>query len=130
MAQVPTGTTIFINSHLLAEVETFCEEVAILKKGNLALQGLVHDLTTGKGYRLTAAAVPEQLREELAKSASSVAARNGFLDFQFATRELTNDAVDQLRREKCEIEAITPTTSTLEDVFVATIGGAPQGESK
>src|SRR5947209_7280520 len=33
-----TGVTIFINSHLLGEVESFCEYVAILNKGRLALE--------------------------------------------------------------------------------------------
>ena len=47
------GVTIFINSHLLVEVETFCREVAILDKGKVALTGKMHDLTAGKGYRLT-----------------------------------------------------------------------------
>ena len=51
------GATIFINSHLLQEVELFCEEVAILRKGSRRPFGpRLHDLTKGKGYRLTAAA--------------------------------------------------------------------------
>ncbi len=33
------GVTIFINSHLLAEVEMFCREVAILDGGKVALTG-------------------------------------------------------------------------------------------
>jgi ABC-2 type transport system ATP-binding protein len=118
------GVTVFINSHLLAEVETFCEEVAILRKGQLAVQGRVQDLTAGKGYRLSAAEVPESLYEELKALASSVAQRNGLVDFQFATREITNDAVDRLRTARCLIEAIVPTTSTLEDVFVAAVNPA------
>ncbi len=47
------GVTIFVNSHLLAEVETLCREVAILHKGKVALTGKMQDLTAGKGYRLT-----------------------------------------------------------------------------
>src|ERR1022692_1337320 len=59
------GVTIFINSHLLVEVELFCREVAILDKGKVALSGKMHDLTAGKGYRLTLAEAPEALVEEL-----------------------------------------------------------------
>src|ERR1700737_4153750 len=44
------GVTIFINSHLLVEVEMFCREVAIVDKGKVALSGKMHDLTAGKGY--------------------------------------------------------------------------------
>ncbi len=117
------GVTIFINSHLLVEVELFCHEVAILRKGVVALQGEVKQLTAGKGYRLTAAEVPENLRAELAGRASASASRNGVVDFQFAARAEVNAAVDLLRSAQCEIEAITPTTSTLEDVFVKTVEG-------
>jgi ABC-2 type transport system ATP-binding protein len=115
------GVTIFINSHLLAEVETFCREVAILHKGKLALSGKMADLTAGKGYRLTVAEAPEALVEELRAKATSMASRNGLVDFQFATRQTVNEAVDLLRSQRCEIEALAPTTSTLEDVFVRTV---------
>src|SRR5271165_3629588 len=115
------GVTIFINSHLLVEVELFCQEVAILNKGKMALSGRVKDLVAGKGYRLTAAQVPERLRDELTAKAGAVSARDGVVDFQFASREQVNSAIDLLRSEHCEIESILPTTSTLEDVFVRTV---------
>jgi len=115
------GVTIFINSHLLVEVELFCREVAILDRGKVALSGKVKDLTAGKGYRLTAAQVPEQLQDQLRVKASSAAARDGVVDFQFPSREEANAALDLLRAEHCEIEALVPTTSTLEDVFVRTV---------
>jgi ABC-2 type transport system ATP-binding protein len=115
------GVTIFINSHLLAEVETFCREAAIVDKGKVALSGKMHDLTAGKGYRLTVAEAPEALVEELRARATSMESRNGFVDFQFATRHLVNEAVDLLRAQRCEVEALSPTTSTLEDVFVRTV---------
>lgn len=115
------GVTIFINSHLLVEVELFCREVAILHKGKVALSGRVRDLTAGKGYRLTAAQVPERLRDALTNAAVSTAQRDGVVDFQFLSREQVNQALDMLRAEKIEIEALVPTTSTLEEVFVKTV---------
>lgn len=120
------GVTIFINSHLLAEVELFCDEVAILRKGRLVLTGAVRNLTSGKGYRLTATGVPERLQGILSANAVATATRDGYIDFQFTTREQVNAAVDMLRSEQCEIEAIVPTTSTLEDVFVKAVEGASE----
>ena len=50
------GVTIFLNSHLLAEVEAFCREVAILHKAERwRSPGKMQDLTAGKGYRLDGA---------------------------------------------------------------------------
>jgi ABC-2 type transport system ATP-binding protein len=120
---VNQGVTIFLNSHQLGEVEMFCDEVAILHRGQVALKGPVRDLTAGKGYKVVAAAVPEGLVTALKQSASSFGVRNGFTDFQFPTREAVNQAVDALRGEHCEIESIIPTTSTLEEVFVKAVTG-------
>lgn len=115
------GVTIFVNSHLLAEVETLCREVAILDKGKVALSGKMQDLTAGKGYKLTVAQPSDALALELRGRATSMAVRDGLVDFQFPSRELANGAVDLLRAEQCELESLTPTTSTLEDVFVRTV---------
>lgn len=38
------GKTIFLNSHLLHEVEQVCERVAIIKQGKVITQGLIKDL--------------------------------------------------------------------------------------
>jgi len=86
-----------INSHLLVEVELFCREVAILHKGKVALQGTVKELTSGRGYRLSAAAVPERLSEELRTRASAMTTRDGMDEFHFGTREQVNEALDLLR---------------------------------
>jgi ABC-2 type transport system ATP-binding protein len=42
------GKTVFINSHLLSELETICDRVAILVQGRLAMQGALKDLTIAK----------------------------------------------------------------------------------
>src|SRR6266480_2775733 len=59
------GVTIFLNSHLLAEVELFCRDVAIIHRGKVALEGRVKDLTAGSGYRVETESVPERLQKEL-----------------------------------------------------------------
>lgn len=117
------GVTIFINSHLLVEVELFCREVAILHKGKVALQGKIKDLTAGKGYRITALQVPETLRSELAGRAAGSQVKAEGVEFTFLSREEANQAVDLVRAQQCEIESFIPTTSTLEEVFVKTVEG-------
>lgn len=115
------GVTIFLNSHLLVEVELFCRDVAIINRGKVATQGAVHDLTAGSGYTLEAENVPEQIQSELRSQARSVALRNGSLQLTFATRDEANAAIDLLRAGQCPIENLSRKTSTLEDVFVRTV---------
>jgi ABC-2 type transport system ATP-binding protein len=38
------GCTLFLNSHLLSEIEMTCDEVAILKQGRVAVSGPLQDL--------------------------------------------------------------------------------------
>jgi ABC-2 type transport system ATP-binding protein len=115
------GVTIFVNSHLLGEVELFCRDVAIIHRGKVALEGKVKDLTAGSGYRVEVDYVPERLSQELRSTARAVAQHNGSIEFLFGSREEANQAVDRLRAERCEIEAIARTTSTLEEVFVKAV---------
>ncbi|MBI3665870.1 MAG: ABC transporter ATP-binding protein [Acidobacteria bacterium] len=115
------GTTIFLNSHLLSEVELFCDEVAIISRGRVALSGPLADMTAGSGYRLRAEGVSEAARERLREKATTVAANNGFIDFQFADRESANQAIDLLREAGSQIESVARVRSTLEDVFVKTV---------
>jgi len=118
------GVTVFINSHLLAEVELFCRDVAILHKGRLALTGSVKDLTLGQGYEVVAKNVPETLKTELLQNAiATPLSSNGTFKVRLTSRQAANQAVDKLRLAQCEIESLTATTSTLEEVFLATVEG-------
>ena len=42
------GMTVVLNSHILAEVETVCDEVAILRRGTLVHQGPISQLATSE----------------------------------------------------------------------------------
>jgi len=42
------GATIFISSHVLAEIETFCDRVAILHEGKLIREGSMKELTAAQ----------------------------------------------------------------------------------
>ena len=44
------GKTVFVNSHLLSELEVICDRVAILVKGKVAQQGRIDDLTLDQRY--------------------------------------------------------------------------------
>jgi ABC-2 type transport system ATP-binding protein len=111
------GVTIFLNSHLLGEVELFCREVAIIDHGRVALSGAVKELTAAKGYRVTAAHVPSAVRDRL----RGEAAHDSISTFRFDTREDVNQAIDTLRSAGAEIEAVAPSSNTLEEVFLRTV---------
>ena len=47
------GTTVFVSSHLLSEIEQMCTHVAVMSAGNLLAQGTLGELRSGGRARLT-----------------------------------------------------------------------------
>ncbi len=115
------GVTIFLNSHLLVEVELFCRDVAIINRGKVALQGRVSDLTAGSGYQLDAEHVPDNLAAQLHATAKNLSHADGKITVLFEDREAANRAVDLLRAQQCPIERFGRVHSTLEEVFMRTV---------
>ena len=53
------GKTVFINSHLLSELEMVCDRVAIIVQGSVASQGTIEQLTRGQERYEIEAALPD-----------------------------------------------------------------------
>ena len=118
-----TGVTVFINSHLLGEVESFCEYVAILHKGTLALEGKVSSLVAGRGYTVEAIHVSDAVVAELRRLGAAIAMTAEGLNVQLGSREEANEVIDIIRAGGGWIESVNNATSSLEDVFIRTTRG-------
>ena len=46
------GTTVFVSSHLLAEVEQMCSHIAVMRTGRLVAQGSIAELRAGETVRI------------------------------------------------------------------------------
>jgi ABC-2 type transport system ATP-binding protein len=113
------GRAILLNSHLLSEIELTCDRVAVLRRGKVAAEGRIADLTAqGSQYRMTASPVDDALLSAFRESGASVERVNGHL--VLGTRDLAhvNALVDALRARGGMLAELSPVRSTLEDVFV------------
>jgi ABC-2 type transport system ATP-binding protein len=113
-----TGVTIFINSHLLSEVESFCEYVAILRKGELALEGKISSLLAGRGYRVVASVVSEQALREIRKLGVAILPVPNGIEVQASTLEGANMAIDRIRAHGGLIDSLSASSGSLEDIFI------------
>jgi ABC-2 type transport system ATP-binding protein len=59
------GTTVFLSSHLLAEVEQLCTRVGVLDRGRLVLQDDLARLTAPTGATVVHTPVPDQVKATL-----------------------------------------------------------------
>jgi ABC-2 type transport system ATP-binding protein len=115
-----SGVTVFLNSHLLAEVESFCEYVAILKKGQLALEGKISSLVAGTGYSIVASNLPESAREAFKQRGIAIALHDSGLELHAGSREESNQIIDSIRAAGGFIESMHVSNISLEDVFIRT----------
>ena len=131
------GTTVFLNSHLLSEVEQVCTRVAILNKGQLVRQGTIAELTAvERVYDLTATPVPEAvlaatgevLRPLDAKPSGDAPGALTHYRVTAPDRASLNALLDRLRSAQVEVEAIAPVRRTLEDYFIDVIEQGQEGK--
>ena len=117
------GVTIFINSHLLSEIERTCGRVAIVSKGKILRAGTVGDLTDrGLTYRVEAGPVPAPVLDTIRSAGTSVEATNGCLHLRVPSLEGLNRCLDSLRASGCLLRAVTPEKNTLEESFIRILG--------
>lgn len=112
-----TGVTIFVNSHLLSEVEAFCDYVAMLRKGELVLEGKVSSLTAERGYRIVASEVPDPVLDRI-RQLGSVSRSEAGASIQVTSREDANKVIDVVRQSGGMVESVAASSSSLEDVFI------------
>ena len=132
------GVTIFLNSHLLQEVEMICERVAILNKGNLRYCGLVADIEkemdkselggaaavdskTTQKYRIQVLGDVETLRKKLGNPGLDVVMiKDGIAEIRIEVdgQSGVDTGVDLLRKHGFSIVSMIHDRVTLEDAFL------------
>jgi ABC-2 type transport system ATP-binding protein len=142
------GVTVFLNSHLLQEVEVLCQEVAILSEGNVKYCGPVagiHNflqINRGQSTGLTVKFVvrgPESAIKAVIRPASAGGWQPDSFDpaavvadpeegwlitEQLPDQGHVDQRVDLLRRAGLSIAALTPQRITLEAAFLELVGHA------
>jgi ABC-2 type transport system ATP-binding protein len=123
------GTTVFLNSHLLGEVEQVCDEVAVIDHGRMVESGSLAELLSGP------CEVQITLAEPFTCAAEAAAAVGGSLLVVEALRlvvglpaeESVPSLVDSLVARGARIRAVTRRTRTLESLFLEVTGEGHHG---
>ena len=117
------GSTVFLSSHLLSEVEQVCSHVGIISVGKMVAQGSVEELR-GRGEAML------RVETDDASGAAKVLDRLG-LEAITVTGEVVSAQLDGQRPEECNrelvlagvgVRSLTTDRRSLEDAFVALTG--------
>ncbi len=121
------GVTVFLNSHLLSEVEMSSDRVAIIDHGRVAAVGRVEDLLHRDltvEFRLGAVEKDalDELQSVIHVDHVSAGPRTSIVARVSGDEEIAH-AVDLLARHGVAVYGVTPERRTLEDVFVDVVSG-------
>jgi ABC-2 type transport system ATP-binding protein len=128
------GACVFLNSHLLSELEMVCDRVAILVQGEVAAQGTIEELTSAsRRYEITIAGSPPDWTDRNGLSLTSLPGQldgTSTLVLPTAEADLIQDILDQLRRENRTIVSLRPVRESLEDLFIRYVHDPETGRAK
>jgi ABC-2 type transport system ATP-binding protein len=123
------GTTVFLCSHILSDIEVLCDRVAILKGGRLVEQGRLEDLrrrVAGDDRRveITAAVAEADLLERQLKdvAGASVTQTAGGVRVEVADEADVDRVIAAVRTARGRLISVQPVRQSLEELFMREAG--------
>ena len=122
-AQRERGATVFLNSHLLSEVEITCDQVVFIKQGEVVGS---HDLRTQSPGETRVIVLTSNLSDEtaagLTRWCTSVDKQGDRLIFSAKSREALPQVHRYLAASGADIYSFTPERPSLEELFLKIMG--------
>ena len=122
------GATVFLNSHLLTEVERVCDRVAIVDHGRVLASGRLDDLLGEPAVRIHATSLSPEAAAGLARFGRVLAAEDDdWLTIAGLDRRRDPRVVAAIVAPAASVHAVEPGRATLEERYLELIGRAGVG---
>jgi ABC-2 type transport system ATP-binding protein len=116
------GTVVFLNSHLLSEVEQVCDGVAIVDRGKVVAQGDLTELLRASSVRIRATNLSHDGRAALARFGELDDSSDDAILIRGIDRERIPDLVSAVVATGARVYAIEPQHESLEERFLSLLG--------
>ena len=116
------GTTVFLNSHLLGEVEVTCDRVAFVKQGRVVREMSLAEHTGGLEVELVLGSAGPEVSEALARFGHGLAARDGAVRLMVESEETLPEMARWLVERGIKIYRIGARRKSLETLFLEIMG--------
>ncbi len=115
------GRTVFLNSHLLSEIELVCDRVAIIDRGKVIATGQLQELlAAGREIEAEVADVSPEAVSALQRFSQSVELTDGHIRMTVPDRESIPRVAEVLVQHGARVYSVSPRGS-LEDLFIHVI---------
>jgi ABC-2 type transport system ATP-binding protein len=116
------GSAVFLNSHLLGEVERLCDRVAIVNHGRVVAAGTLTELLGESGVRIRATGLPGDGAVEASLAPFGRLARDDdWLIIRPVDPDRVPDAVAAIVALGGRVHAVDPGRRSLEDLFLGMV---------
>jgi ABC-2 type transport system ATP-binding protein len=117
------GTTVFLNSHLLSEVEITCDRVAFIRHGEVLMTSSLQGLMEGElTVEVRARGLNQEIVEGLGRWSQNVRADGEHLSLTLSGEADIPEINQYLVEKDVEVYAINPQQISLEDLFIQVVG--------
>ncbi|MEM7229980.1 MAG: ABC transporter ATP-binding protein [Planctomycetota bacterium] len=124
------GHTVFLNSHLLSELEMVCDRVSILVQGRVAMQGTLDDLTKdSRRYEIDVLGAAPACLSAFPDARHSTAAERTMITLPSDDSTPVQPLLDRLRSDGITIERVERKRETLEDLFMRAVTDPTTGKA-
>ena len=117
------GTTVFLNSHLLSEIEITCDRVAFIKQGEVIRTAELKTLVEGEtSVAIRAGGLSEETVAGLSQWACNIRADGDHISLTVTSESALPALTRYLVEQRAQVYAITPQKLSLEDLFIQIVG--------
>ncbi|RYE83941.1 MAG: ABC transporter ATP-binding protein [Myxococcales bacterium] len=115
-----SGRTVFFSTHILADVESLCDRVTILREGRVVVSGALRDLVRGEVLHtdIALAAIDDALAGQLEGEGHSVQRRAGLVVVSVQGSTRVGQVLSTALAAGATVVEVTPRRVTLEDLFM------------
>jgi len=117
------GTCVFLNSHLLSEIEVTCDRVAFIRHGEVVRVLEMASLDTEKSsVTIRAGKLSAEALAGLAQWGRDIRADGAQVTLNIQSEAVLPEMTRYLVAQGAEIYALTPNRMSLEEIFIETVG--------
>jgi len=122
-AERERGATVFLNSHLLSEIEVTCDRVAFIKDGEVVASHELHPSAQDEVHvAVQATRVSPEAMAGLARWTADAMREGEVIRFGVRSKDVLPDVLRHLVASGADVYGFTPERPSLEDLFVRIMG--------
>ncbi len=115
------GKTVFICSHILSEVESVCDRVAILQRGELRRVGTLEELSGAKGSKIVVRDLSTRAIEGLAATDAQLTLKGREAAIACDSETVRHEVEQVLGKYGVDVERVETQMQSLEEIFFGAI---------